>query len=130
MGKKLKRKLVRKKVLVVDDEPDIVEIIMDGLTEGGYEAFGATNGADGIIVNAKENPDLIILDLRMPEMDGIETLRHIRKKDAKVRVIFLTAFGNSDIANDKDDLDISACLTKPIDDNDQLLHVIRNVLGQ
>ena len=79
----------RNKILVVDDEPDMLELMMMVLTRKGYQSFGATNGADAIIINEKENPDLIILDLRMLEMDGIETLRHIRKMDAKVRVLSL-----------------------------------------
>ena len=119
--------MVRKKILVVDDEPDIVEIIMADLTDKGYQAFGATNGADAIIINAKENPDLIILDLRMPEMDGIEALRHIREKDRKVRVIVLTGVGSPDIVKDVAGLDVSECLRKPID-HDQLFDAIRNVL--
>jgi len=118
---------VRKKILVVDDEPDIVEIIMADLTDRGYRAFGATNGADTIIINAKENPDLIILDLRMPGMDGIETLRQIREKDDKVRVIILTGVGSPDIVKDVADLDVSEYLRKPID-SDQLFQAIKDGL--
>ena len=121
--------MVRKKILVVDDEPDIVEIIMADLTDKGYQALGATNGADAIIINAKENPDLIILDLRMPEMDGIEALRHIREKDHKVRVIILTGVGSPDIVKDMADLDVSECLRKPID-SDQLFDAIKVVLAR
>ena len=119
--------MVRKKILVVDDEPDIVEIIMADLTDKGYQAFGATNGADAIIINAKENPALIILDLRMTGMGGIETLRLIREKDDKVRVIILTGVGGPDIVKDVADLDVSEYLHKPID-SDQLFQVIRDVL--
>jgi len=119
---------VHKKILVVDDEPDIVEIIMADLTDKGYQSFGATNGADAIIINEKENPDLIILDLRMPEMDGIEALRHIREKDHKIRVIILTGSGSPDTVKDVADLDVSECLSKPID-HDQLFDAIRNVLA-
>ena len=111
--------MVRKKILVVDDEPDIVEIIIGDLTDKGYRAFGATNGVDAIIINAKENPALIILDLRMTGMGGIETLRLIREKDDKVRVIILTGVGGPDIVKDVADLDVSEYLHKPID-SDQL----------
>ena len=61
--------------------------------------------------------------LRMSGMDGIETLRRIRKTDDKVKVIILTGFGNPDIRKDMADLDISECLSKPIE-NDHLLYVI------
>ena len=123
----------RNKILVVDDEPDMLELMMIVLTRKGYQAFGATNGADAIIINAKDNPDLIILDLRMLEMDGIETLRHIRKMDAKVRVIILS--GLPDEADspatikDMTDLDVSERLCKQLD-NDQVLHAVKDVLGR
>ena len=123
----------RKKILVVDDEPDMLELMIVVLTRKGYQACGATNGADAIIVNDKENPDLIILDLRMLEMDGIETLRHIRKKDAKVRVIILSGLpdGADSPATIKDmaDLDVSERLCKQLD-NDQVLHAVRDVLAR
>ena len=130
----MKKEFTRKKILIIDDEPDLVEIIVAVLiAEGGYQAFGATNGAEGIIINDKENPDLIILDLRMSGMDGIETLRQIRKKDDKVRVIILTGFlaglGILNAVKDVAGLDISECLVKPVE-NDQLLHVIRDVLAR
>jgi len=121
--------MVRKKILVVDDEPDIVEIIMADLTDKGYQAFGATNGPDAIIINAKENPALIILDLRMTGMDGIETLRQIREKDDKVLVIILTGVGSPDIVKNVADLDVSECLRKPID-HDQLFDAIKAVLAR
>jgi DNA-binding response OmpR family regulator len=121
----------RNKILVVDDEPDMLELMMMVLTRKGYQACGATNGTDAIIINAKENPDLIILDLRMLEMDGIETLRHIRKMDAKVRVIILSGLpdGADSPATIKDmaDLDVSERLCKQLD-NDQVLHAVRDVL--
>ena len=121
------------KILVVDDEPDMLELMMMVLTRKGYQALGATNGADAIIINDKENPDLIILDLRMLEMDGIETLRHIRKKDAKVRVIILSGLpdGADSPATVKEmaDLDVSERLCKQLD-NDQVLHAVRDVLAR
>ena len=125
----MKKELPRKKILMVDDETDMVAIIMDVLTDKGYQAFGATNGADGIIINKKENPDLILLDLRLNGMDGIETLRQIRKTDDKVKVIILSGYGNPDIAKEMADLDVSQCLSKPIE-NDQLLLAISDVLGR
>ena len=123
--------LRRKIILVVDDDPDILELMIMVLTKEGYRAFGATNGADGIIINDKENPDLIILDLRMLEMDGIETLRHIRKMDDKVRVIVLTGLPDEAdspaTVKEMADLDVSERLSKQFD-YDQLLHAVSDVL--
>jgi two-component system, response regulator, stage 0 sporulation protein F len=124
---------MRNKILVVDDEPDMLELMIMVLTRKGYQACGATNGADAIIMNDKDNPDLIILDLRMLEMDGIETLRHIRKMDAKVRVIILSGLPNgadsAAMVKDMADLDVSERLCKQLD-NDQLLLAVGDVLGR
>jgi len=54
-----------KKILIIDDEPEIINILKTWLAKESYQTFGATNGNDGIIINERENPDLIILDLRM-----------------------------------------------------------------
>ena len=130
---KMNTESTRNKILVVDDESDILELMMIVLTKKGYQALGATNGADAIIINDKENPDLIILDLRMLEMDGIETLRHIRKMDDKVRVIILTGFpagfDSPEAVKEMADLDISERLSKQLD-NDQVLHAVKEVLAR
>lgn len=60
------------KILIVDDEPDILELIEYNLKKEGYQVFTATNGQEGITVAKKVHPDLIILDIMMPKMDGIE----------------------------------------------------------
>ncbi|MCE3280336.1 MAG: DNA-binding response regulator [Bacteroidetes bacterium] len=81
------------KLLLVDDEPDILEFLSYNLKKEGYNVFTANNGKEAIVVAKKENPDLIILDVMMPDMDGIETCREIRAlpglKD--VMIAFLTA---------------------------------------
>jgi two-component system alkaline phosphatase synthesis response regulator PhoP len=84
---------VNYKILLVDDEPDIVEFLSYNLKKEGYTVFFANNGKDAIEIARKERPHLIILDVMMPDMDGIETCREIREiKDLKeVIIAFLTA---------------------------------------
>lgn len=81
------------KILLVDDEPDILEFMEYNLKKEGYEVFLAKNGKEAIEVAKREHPQLIILDIMMPVMDGIEACRHIREipelKDTLVT--FLTA---------------------------------------
>ncbi len=81
------------KILLVDDEPDILEFISYNLTKEGFDVFTSNNGRDAIKIALKERPDLIILDVMMPDLDGIETCRVIREtaemKD--VLIAFLTA---------------------------------------
>ena len=81
------------KILIVDDEPDILELIEYNLKKEGYQVFTASNGQEGITVAKKVHPDLIILDIMMPKMDGIEACRLMRAiPDFKnTFMVFLTA---------------------------------------
>ena len=86
---------MNKKILLVDDEPDILELIGYNLRQEGYDVFTAENGKQGIDMARSVNPDLIILDVMMPEMDGMEVCNIIRS-DAKLShttIAFLTARG-------------------------------------
>ena len=83
------------KILLVDDEPDIIEIVSYNLKGEGYQIFTATNGLEAITSAKKNNPHLILLDIMMPKMDGIEACEKIRKISSLENVIisFLTARG-------------------------------------
>lgn len=83
------------KLLLVDDEPDIIEIVSYNLQNEGYQIFTATNGVEAIEMAKKVNPHLILLDVMMPEMDGIEACEKIREiKGLKdVIIAFFTARG-------------------------------------
>jgi len=81
------------KILLVDDEPDILEFLGYNIRREGYVVFTAGNGKDAVAIAKREKPQLIILDVMMPDMDGIETCREIRAIDGlkNVMVAFLTA---------------------------------------
>jgi two-component system alkaline phosphatase synthesis response regulator PhoP len=83
------------KILLVDDEPDILEFLSYNLKNEGFEVFTSNNGKDGLAMAKANLPHLIILDVMMPEMDGIETCREIRlvPELKNSLVIFLTARG-------------------------------------
>ena len=68
------------KVLIVDDEPDILEFLHYNLSRNGYTTVQATNGKEAIKIADTEIPDLILLDIMMPGMDGVETCYELRKK--------------------------------------------------
>ena len=84
---------VKQKILIVDDEPDILELIEYNLKKEGYQVFLASNGQEGINVAKKVHPDLIILDIMMPKMDGIEACRLMRAipEFKNTFMVFLTA---------------------------------------
>src|SRR5687768_2366090 len=81
------------KILLVDDEPDIVEFLGYNLKKEGYEVITANNGRDAVELAKRELPHLIVLDVMMPDMDGIETCREIREQKnlQDVLIAFLTA---------------------------------------
>ena len=83
------------KILLVDDEPDILEIVGYNLSSQGYQIITAENGVEGVKKAKKEKPHLIILDVMMPEMDGIEACEQIRKNPdlSDTIITFLTARG-------------------------------------
>jgi len=81
------------KILLVDDEPDILEFLKYNLTREGYLVLCAATGREAIEIAKKEHPELILLDIMMPDMDGIETCSHIREITSlkNVLIAFLTA---------------------------------------
>lgn len=104
------------KILLVDDEPDILEIVGYNLSNEGYQVITATNGVEAVKKAKKELPQLIILDVMMPEMDGIEACEIIRKDvDLKNAIItFLTARGEDYSQVAGFDAGADDYITKPI----------------
>ena len=88
---------MKKTVLVVDDDEDLIEIIQTHLEEKGFAVIGALGGREGLARAIEEKPDLIILDIAMPEMDGFEMLEELRRMPPleKTPVMMLTAQGKS-----------------------------------
>lgn len=84
-----------KKILLVDDERDILDFLSYNLENAGYEVRVAQNGLEGVKVAQQFLPDLILLDIMMPEMDGVQTCEEIRNLDTKKEIVvaFLTARG-------------------------------------
>jgi two-component system alkaline phosphatase synthesis response regulator PhoP len=104
------------KILLVDDEPDILEIVGYNLTSEGYQVFTAKNGVEGVAMAKKKEPHLIILDVMMPEMDGMEACEKIRKTSGLENTIitFLTARGEDYSQVAGFDAGADDYITKPI----------------
>ena len=85
--------MTKSKILIVDDEKDILEFLTYNLKKRGYDVITANNGQEGLELAKKNCPDLILLDVMMPEMDGIEVCQQIRKISniATTYILFLTA---------------------------------------
>lgn len=86
----------KKRILVVDDEPDFLEMISVRLEASGYEVIPAANGKDAVKILKKEKPDAVLLDILMPDIDGLKVLRWIRSNNKKLPVFMITAFSNEE----------------------------------
>ncbi|MDI3256654.1 MAG: response regulator [Kyrpidia sp.] len=117
-----------RRILVVDDQFGIRALLKELLEQDGYTIYQAANGPGAIQVVQDQRPDLIILDMKIPGMDGLEILRHIRAIDRDVKVIMMTAYGELDLLREADELGVMAHFTKPFD-IEVLRQVIRDYLG-
>ncbi len=113
MFKKLEE--VQPRVLIVDDEPRIAEFIGEYLTEKGYEAFVADNGQDALNYVKRARPHIVLLDVRMASMSGIEVLKHIKEIDANIGIIMITALQEEELGRRALKLGASDFITKPVD---------------
>ena len=119
-----------KQVLIIDDDQDTVRYLSVLLREHGYDAVAAYNGNDGLQKVREAKPDLIVLDVMMPKLDGFEVCRKIRENPdwQDVRVIMLTAKGR-DVERQKGlELGADAYITKPFSTRD-LMEKVNTVIG-
>lgn len=88
----------RGRVLVIDDEPETVELLTDILADAGYDVVGALNGGEGLMLQEIERPDVVLLDLLMPEFPGFDVLRRVRAERPALPVIVVSGQGDLALA--------------------------------
>jgi len=115
------------KILIVDDDAQIRMLLRDRLQANGYNIFQAENGIKGLELIEKEIPDLVLLDLQMPEMDGIEVLSRLGKKFPEITVVIMTAYGTIERAVEAMKLGAYDFLPKPCKPN-HILMVVQKAL--
>ncbi len=103
------------RIVVVDDNPQIRDMLEDLLTEDGYEVTVAENGAEGLEAVKKVKPHLILLDIDMPDMNGVETLKRIRELDTRVGVVMITGNNTMEMMEQCRSHGAYDYLTKPFD---------------
>ena len=104
------------KIVLIDDEEDIREVMAIALQEAGFTVKTAADGGEGLQLCAEILPQIVMTDIRMPGMDGLQVLKTVKKAYQDVEVIVVTAFGEMDLAIRALQLDASDFLTKPISD--------------
>ncbi len=103
------------RVLIVDDEPDFVELLREFLSAKGYEVAAAYDGEEALRKVKEDRPHLILLDVRMPKMNGLEVLRQVREIDHEVGVIMVTAVDEEETGRQALKLGAFDYMTKPLD---------------
>lgn len=120
-----------KKIVAVDDDPVIIEMIHSGLARKGYEVRIAKDGREAMTLVDEERPDLIILDIMMPQMDGTEVARALKENETTrhIPIIFLTVlWENEDPTMDKSEFGANVVLGKPFR-LEELLEKMEALLG-
>lgn len=110
------------KILLIDDDKDIRQVISIVLEDAGFNVATASNGEQGINICKQFSPQIVITDMRMPGMNGIQVLEALKKIDPAIEVIVLTAFGEMDQAAKALKLDASDYINKPI--SDEVLFIV------
>ena len=97
-----------KRILVVEDQPDNMQILRDLLTNAGYEMIEAQDGGEGVRVAAAERPDLILMDIQLPILDGYEATRRIKANPAlrAIPIIVVTSYA---LSGDEDKAPAAGC---------------------
>lgn len=104
-------------ILIVDDEPDIREVLEITLTDAGYPVYTAESGAAAMEIFREVNPPIVLTDIKMPGMDGIELLEKIKHENPETEVIMITGHGDMDVAVKSLHHDATDFITKPINDH-------------
>jgi len=89
--------MIPKKILIVDDEPDFCDALRDFLRSKGFEVAIALSGEEALPAYMQEKPDVVLLDIQMPGMDGLETLQELKVLDQGANVIMVTAIEDDEI---------------------------------
>lgn len=113
------------KILVIDDERPILEVLDISLSSEGYDVITAENGAEGLKIFEEQDPKIILTDIRMPGMDGIEVLKRIKASNNEAEVIVITGHGDIDSAISALQHGASDFINKPIRDEVLLLSLQR-----
>ena len=108
------------KVLIIDDEKFIINLLRNGLTENGFEVITADNGFDGILAVEEQKPDVVITDIMMPRLTGLDFLKALKNNDATkdVPVFLISAMDQADMVQQGLDLGAIDYITKPFKINE------------
>jgi len=124
----LQKTMTKPVVLIIDDEAAIRRLLLKVLAREGYEVLTASSGEEALRVVAQQSVDVAIVDMKMPGLTGIETIRQIKNIHAGINFIIITAFGDMASVKEASQLEVFDYVSKPFD-LDYVRHLVRYVVG-
>lgn len=121
--------VVKAKLLVVDDQMGVRRLLFEAFNEGDYEVVLAESGYEALEKVKTDMPDIILMDMKMPGMNGLEALHEIKKINDSILVIMMTAYGELEIVAEAMKLGVKEYVTKPFDIN-ELRELVKKVLDE
>ncbi len=119
----------KKTILICDDEGDSREVLKNILSRRGYTVYTAGDGKESLEKTRELSPDVLLLDIRMPKIDGVEVIKKIRTFDKKVKIVFVTAFHSPELSQEVSKYDISDYIVKPAS-LEKILESIKEAIGE
>lgn len=116
------------KLLIVDDQFGIRILLNEIFQKEGYKTFQAANGVQALNLVQNERPDLVILDMKIPGMDGLEILKRVKKLDQTIKVIIMTAYGELDMIQEAIENGAITHFSKPFD-IDEIIAAVKKEIG-
>lgn len=116
-----------KKILIVDDQYGIRLLLSEVFKKEGYKTFIAAEGEEALDIVGKNTINIVILDMKLPKMNGVEILKRIRQIDMNIKVIMMTAYGEIGNVNKAKEYGIIELLCKPFDIN-YLKAIVKNII--
>jgi signal transduction histidine kinase/FixJ family two-component response regulator len=110
--------MMKEKILIVDDEEGIRKVLRISLEDRGYTVLTAENATEALRIFSREQPGIVLTDIKMPGMDGIELLRRLKQANPETEVVVITGHGDMDLAIKSLKYEATDFITKPIDDAD------------
>jgi DNA-binding response OmpR family regulator len=117
------------RILVVDDETELVEALVERLELRGFQARGATSGREAVAVARENTFDVAVVDLKMPGMDGLQTIRQLRGTQPDLKCVLLTGHGAAENPEQGRQCGACDCMMKPVD-IDVLTRTLREAAGR
>ncbi|GGK25981.1 sporulation initiation phosphotransferase F [Caldalkalibacillus thermarum] len=110
--------MAQAKILIVDDQYGIRMLLSEVFQSEGYLTFEAANGQQALEITRKERPNLVLLDMKIPGMNGLDILKHLKEYDSTIQVIMMTAYGELDMIKEAMQLGVLTHFAKPFDINE------------